>query len=317
MCVYSESRDEARARYSGSMIMGAPRGAAIPGSEPLWVLAGASGRVGRMLVRHWQSSPPDGLRIVPQYREGGLPGVIWSPLEGAGPLLQWAAKHGDVAGLMMLAGVTPGQGADLDANAALARAAVDAARAVGVRRVLVASSSAVYGAGVGHPLDEDAPTLPVNDYGRAKLAAEAACADADDLDLCCLRIGNVAGADALLRNAVHARTDAPLRLDRFADGGGPIRSYIGPATLAHVLETLARQPEPLPRVLNIGAPQPVAMQALAEAAAAPHVMVDAPATALQHITLDCTRLAALHGFAPDDSDAAGMVAQWQAVKDRA
>lgn len=283
--------------------------------RPLWVLTGASGRVGRMLMRHWLRHPPSGVRIVPQYRSASGPGLVWSPVDGPDDLVQWARQQGGVAGLIMLAGVTPGPGKALDGNAALAKAAVSAARAAGVPRLLVASSSAVYGAGKGLPMAETAPTVPVNDYGRAKLVAEAACANAPDLDLCCMRIGNVAGADMLLMNVPKARPDSPLRLDRFADGGGPVRSYIGPATLARVLESLALQQDDLPPVLNIGAPQPVAMQDLLDAAQAPYAMLSAPASAFQHITLDCTKLATLHDFAPEDSDPATMVAQWQSLKD--
>ena len=287
----------------------------LPVADPLWVLAGASGRVGRMLMRHWRRHPPAGLRIVPQYRTAHGDCVVWSPLDGPAPLVALARAQGGVAGLIVLSGVTPGPGAWLEGNPALAEAAVQAARATGIPRLLVASSSAVYGAGDGTPLHEEAPTAPVNAYGRAKLAAEAVCATATDLDLCCLRIGNVAGADALLLNLARATPETPLRLDRFADGAGPLRSYIGPATLARVLETLAVRNGALPARLNIGAPRPAAMQALLDAARAPYTMVPAPPTALQHITLDCSRLASLHDFAAAVSEPASMVAQWLAVKD--
>ncbi len=293
-----------------------PSASSIHGPDPVWVLAGASGRVGRMLMRHWSQRPPRGLRIVPQNRTDAGAGLVWSPLDGPQPFVDWARLQGGVAGLILLAGVTPRPGARLYDNGALAGAAIDAARRAGVPRVLVASSSAVYGAGDGRPMSETAQTAPVNDYGRAKLAAEAICAAATDLDVCCLRIGNVAGADALLLNVPDATPDRPLRLDRFADGTGPRRSYIGPASLARILETLALHPDALPAVLNVGVPQPVTMQALAHAAKAPWQWVPAPPTALQHITLDCTRLSRLYGFAPEESDPATMVAQWQKVKDQ-
>lgn len=286
-------------------------------TDPLWLLMGASGRVGRMLMRHWSAALRPGLRILPQQRGSG-PGLDWAPLDGPAPLAELTATR-DIAGLIVLSGVTPGPGADLAGNGALVQAAVTAAMAAGVPRLLVASSSAVYGAGVGLPQSEDAPTLPVNDYGRAKLAAEAVCdsAQAAGLYITTLRIGNVAGADALLLNAARATKATPLRLDRFADGTGPQRSYIGPATLAAVLETLARHEGPLARLLNIGAPAPVSMESLVAAAGAPWHFVPAPPTAFQHITLNCTRLAELHPFAHDASDPAAMVAEWQRLKDPA
>jgi nucleoside-diphosphate-sugar epimerase len=282
----------------------------MPANDPArLVLVGATGRVGRMVAAHWHLNPPAGLAALTQDRAGALPGALaWAPLDGPGPLVAEVARGGPVAALVVLAGVVPGPGADLSLNAALAVACLRAAQAAGVRRVLVASSSAVYGAGDG--LAEGAALAPLNPYGAAKVAMEAACDPfrAAGLEVCALRIGNVAGADALLVNV--ARGGA-LAIDRFADGGGPVRSYIGPGTLAAVLAGLAMHPGPLPPALNIAAPQPVAMADLAAAAGAAWAWVEAPATAAQRITLDCAALARLHPFTPSDSTPAAMVAQWR------
>ena len=289
---------------------------------PLWLLMGASGRIGRMLMRHWTGAPPVGLHIVPQHRGPG-PGLVWGPLDGPDPLIELARSRGGIAGLIVLSGVTPAPGADLAGNGALILASVTAAQTAGIGRLLVASSSAVYGGGMGLPLGEDDLTLPVNDYGRAKLVAEAICDQARQTGLAvtALRIGNVAGADALLVNAsraLYAEGEAnALRIDRFADGCGPLRSYIGPATLAAVLETLMRHSDPLPDCLNIAAPAPVSMESLATAAGAPWQFVPAPPTSFQQITLNCGRLTALHAFPADASDPAAMVAEWQRLKDPA
>jgi nucleoside-diphosphate-sugar epimerase len=48
---------------------------------------------------------------------------------------------------------------------------LEAARRAGVRRVVLASSAAVYGA-AAPPLDESAPTVPLSPYGAHKLMAE-------------------------------------------------------------------------------------------------------------------------------------------------
>lgn len=282
----------------------------MPASDPArLVLVGATGRVGRMVAAHWRRAPPAGLAVLAQDRAGARPAALaWAPLDGPGPLVAEVARGGPVAALVVLAGVVPGPGADLSLNAALAVACCRAAQAAGVGRVLIASSSAVYGAGAG--LAEGAALAPLNPYGAAKVAMEAACAPfrAAGLEVCALRIGNVAGADALLMNVARG---GPVAIDRFADGGGPVRSYIGPGTLAAVLTGLARHPGPLPPALNIAAPQPVAMADLATAAGAAWHWVVAPATAVQRITLECAALAALHPFAPSDSDPAAMVAQWR------
>jgi len=279
------------------------------------LLTGASGRVGRMLCACWTDAVP-GLALVPQYRGTGPPGAVqWDPLEGPGPLLAHVAEAGRPLAIVALAGVTPGPGRDLRLNRTLADATLDAAVRAGVRRVLLASSSAVYGAGDGTPFAEEAARVPVNAYGAAKQEMEAACAPwrARGLDICALRIGNVSGADALLVNVARAGTGGAVVIDRFADGGGPLRSYIGPVTLAAVLATLARHPGPLPEALNIAAPEPVTMAALARAAGARVETRPAPPGAHQCITLDCRRLAALHRFAASDSTAEEMVRQWRAT----
>jgi nucleoside-diphosphate-sugar epimerase len=281
------------------------------------LLTGASGRVGQMVRRHWSALIPD-LALTPQYRRDAAAGALaWDPSDGPGPLLAAIARGGvRIDTVIALAGVTPGPGRDLSHNRHIAEATLDAACQAGLRRVLLASSSAVYGPGDGRPVNEDAPCAPANAYGAAKLEMEAACSPwrGRGLDICCLRIGNVAGADALLLNVAHGVKGGSLSIDQFADGGGPVRSYIGPGTLAAVLATLCRAPGPLPRVLNIAAPAPVAMTALAEAAGAPYTMRPAPPGAHQRITLDCTRLAALHDFEPEDSTASVMVRQWERAR---
>jgi len=267
-----------------------------------------------MVQYHWRADGTSGIAVVKQHRRDAPPGGLqWSPLDGAAALVDHVRLNGPIDAMIMLAGVTPGSGKDLELNSALALACVAAAQQAQIGRVLLASSSAVYGAGDGTPLAESALTEPVNAYGKAKCAMEVAVAPWRDrgLDLCCLRIGNVAGADALLRNVARLSPQDPVIIDRFADGHGPTRSYIGAGTLAAVLRTLAAQAAPLPPVLNIGAPTPVSMEALAHAAGQPCRFRPAPPQAHQHITLDCTALAHLYPFTADDSDPHEMVAQWR------
>ena len=273
--------------------------------RPRWLATGGSGRVGRMVRRAWAEAPPAATLLMPQRRAGDVPGgLVWDPLAGDLP-----EGVGPVDTLIALAGITPASGQPLELNTALAVATLTAARRHGIGRVLLTSSSAVYGAPAGDaPLSEDSPLRPLNPYGAAKLAMEAACAPFRDagVEVCCLRIGNVAGADALLLNAATARPDQPIRLDRFAgaaaetdpDGPGPIRSYLGPATLARVLAGLAAAPGPLPAALNVALPHPVGMADLAEAAELPWLWQPAPAGALRRLTLDVGRLARLYRFTP-------------------
>lgn len=286
------------------------------------LLVGASGRVGRLVVHHWPKSVP---LLASQRRAApGGAALLWSPPDGPGALLEWLAQTGATpSALVMLAGVTPAPGiseAELQGNRTLAMACLAAAQTAGIQRVLLASSSAVYGVEAkGQPFAETALPAPLSPYGRAKLAMEAVAEPYRQagLDVVSLRIGNVAGADALLYPLTAAlRTSAPrtaVRIDTFADGLGPLRSYIGPQTMARVLASLSLFPGRLPEALNLAAPRPVRMAALAAAAGWPCEMVPAPATAHQSITLDCSRLARLCPMVEKDSDPAAMVAQWKAT----
>lgn len=279
------------------------------------LLVGASGRVGGMVLHHWQHLQ-GGTRIIPQFRnaepEGGL---VWDPLTGAEPLLTAVQQSGAFDAMVVLAGATPGSGVDLHLNTQIAEGCVSAAAKAGIRRVLLASSSAVYGAGDGRPFSEFSDCNPVNDYGLSKLQMERACGAwrKDGMDLCYLRIGNVAGADALLLNIAKASPAEAIEIDIFEDGRGPFRSYIGVKTMAKVLQTLCMRVDTLPPVLNVASPEPISMEQLADAAEHPWHPRQPSATAHQNIVLDCAALAALHRFTPADSDPAEMVSQWKAT----
>jgi UDP-glucose 4-epimerase len=279
-----------------------------------WLLVGASGRVGTLVRAAWRRARP-AADVLPQFRRpGDAGGLVWSPLEGPGPLLGRLRAGRGIQAMIVLAGIVPRRpGADFGDDARIADACLAAAHAAGIRRCLVASSSAIYGRGDGAPLGEDDPTRPVTAYGRAKLATEAACRRWRErgLAVTALRIGNVAGADALLgQDAV--RQGREVVLDRFPGGGGPVRSYVDPVTLAAVLATLAAA-DGLPPVLNVAVPGGVAMADLLTAAGLPWRWQEAPATALEHLVLDCGRLAAIHRFPPGAASPARIVAGWREV----
>lgn len=272
---------------------------------PQVLIVGGKGRVGRLLAQCWDGRAD----VAYQSRSPGAD-LLWDPADGSQGFRDWADRTGCRA-MVVLAGVTPTSGTDFDANARLAEACCRAAAEAGLSQVLYASTSAVYGRGSGRPFtEEDAPD-PVGAYGASKLEAEAVCATYRDRDLpvTVLRIGNVAGTDQLLVNAGAATDRAPLKLDRFSDGAGPRRSYIGVSAFSSVIDTLLAADD-LPKILNIAAPVPVEMQALLTAAGTPWVWVDAPESAVQDVTLDCGRLETLHDFTPEDADPAAMVADW-------
>lgn len=272
------------------------------------LVLGASGRIGT------------GFQHVAQAGFWPRPAPLWQIRPGAvrpaGDVLEWdilrsaAPDLPPCRGIICLAGVVVGPVA---LNTDLALAAIDLALRRGCGPVLLTSTAAVYGRSAG-PVDEDAVCNPVNDYGRAKLAMEGAVAarlreiGPDAPPVCILRIGNVAGADSLLLAAQQGR----VSLDQFERGGGPVRSYIGMQTLADVMTgliELARNGLPLPPVLNVATPAPVAMEDLLQAAGIDWDWQAAAATALPRMTLDTSRLTALLPLDPQSATPADLIRQ--------
>lgn len=281
---------------------------------PQVLVLGATGRLGTILRRFL---PPAGRGRMRWQARREMPGPGWlffDPLAD-GAALARAAEGCDA--ILCLAGVTPARaasGAELADNAALARAAVRAAGQGGCPRVLLASSAAVYGRARGL-LREDMAPAPVSDYGRAKALMEERAAEAgarEGVAVTSLRIGNVAGADAILGG-----WRPGFRLDRFPDGRTPRRSYVGPATLARVLADLLAAPGRLPGALNLAAPGVVEMGALLDAAGLGWRARPAPPEAVAEVRLDLSRLLRLTSFAPAESRPETMVAQWHALEEDA
>ena len=255
-----------------------------------------------MLRRVWAASPPPGMEIWYQTR-GNLPcerTIRWSP--GDDPDLL-----PDCATVIALWGSTSGDAAALEANVTLARDSRDVALTCGAARLFHLSSAAVYGP--AQNATEATPPAPINPYGHSKLAMEQAVAGFDDAGLhhCCLRLANVVGADSL---AAGLAGQSPVTLDRFADGNGPRRSYIGATDLANVLIALARYPaKDLPRILNVAAHEPIAMQDLIAAAGNAILWRDAPAAAVQEVTMNTGALGRLLPDVTLETDPSALVTE--------
>lgn len=265
------------------------------------LLLGASGRLGRMLRRFWPQ--PD--ELICQSRQARPGFITFDPLVEREKILD-AAR--DVRAVICLAGVTPPADiAEFAQNTDLALAAVDAATDA---HVFLTSSAAVYGRGGGR-LAEDTVCTPVSPYGTAKLQMEVAVLkqvrDTGKVATV-LRIGNVAGADAILggwRNG--------MQLDQLPNDRTPSRSYIGPKTLSRVIHALTLVSD-LPEILNITAPGSVQMGDLLDAAELPWTLRPAPPQVIGDVTL-CTRLLERYvSFDAKDSTADGLVSEWRAFQ---
>lgn len=264
------------------------------------IATGAQGRLGRLICDLLKSQ-----RTVIATARRPPADLI---LQGDGPLPALPRCHAVLA----LWGGTSNDPAKARENIALAHRSRAVAEASGARLVIHLSSAAVYGPGLD--LRETDALHPLGGYGRAKAQMEREIAgfDSDQARHVCLRLANVVGADSL---APALLGEGPVRLDRFPDGGGPLRSYIAPGDLAHIVLALADlAPETLPAVINVAAPLPVSMAALARAAGREITWVPAPQAAVQEVGLNTARLQALlpaqhlHRTAPE------MIADWRHLR---
>ncbi|SMC56468.1 NAD dependent epimerase/dehydratase family protein [Primorskyibacter flagellatus] len=272
------------------------------------LLLGAGGKLGTMFRAAWENAPPPGFELVSIFRDPVTPegGVRWQP--GDGPL-----QVGPVHAVIALWGVTPGQRADLSDNGILAIEAQTLAHQLNAERVLHCSSAAIYKPSL-HPLSEDIPGDPQNDYGRAKLEMEHAVADwyaahPYGPKPCLMRIGNVAGADSLFATM---RASPHVTLDRFADGQGPRRSYIAPQDFLHALVGLLRCPlDDAPFLVNMSAPKATSMQAIAEAAGCDIAWKEASENANALVELDTTRLQKIAPLPMSSADPDRLLETWR------
>ncbi|MFM7825137.1 MAG: NAD-dependent epimerase/dehydratase family protein, partial [Candidatus Limnocylindrus sp.] len=105
---------------------------------------------------------------------------------------------------------------------------LNAACNVGVKRMIFASSAAVYGAPTSSTISEATPLVAVNTYGATKVAFELALrsfADAYELQALSLRYFNVAGSTERVRERHDPETHLLPRLIRAAESGEPFSIY--------------------------------------------------------------------------------------------
>jgi UDP-glucose 4-epimerase len=101
---------------------------------------------------------------------------------------------------------------------------LDALRAAEVQRLVFSSTAATYGEPEVVPIEETAPTRPVNPYGQTKLAVDAMIGDecrAHGLGAVSLRYFNVAGASGCLGEDHHPETHLIPNVLRAAQGIQP------------------------------------------------------------------------------------------------
>ena len=137
-------------------------------------------------------------------------------------------------------------GACFDVNVRGTGSLLEAAREAGVRRVVLASSAAVYGDSEAMPLDEETPLNPMSPYAASKRINEIYAqlyTQSLDLDVTALRYFNVYGARQTPDTAYAAAV--PIFIRRMLDGkpvtiygdGGQTRDliYVGDVVRANLM----------------------------------------------------------------------------------
>ncbi|MDO6735075.1 SDR family oxidoreductase [Octadecabacter sp. 1_MG-2023] len=225
------------------------------------ILLGANGRLGTILSHFARGA---GLDWKTQARQGDAD-IIWS-----GDFGDTAADQvfQNDATILNFIGETGTDKTQLEsANVDFVEQLLEKASQSNVKHVILASSAAVYGAGDGTPFKEMDQTAPLNAYGKSKAAMEhiakdfAATSSAPKITIA--RIGNVAGADALLAAAHRYLADsAAMPLHRFSDGTASVRSYIGPYDFFVAIKALIPTPDTKLRTVNVVQQQPVSLDKL-------------------------------------------------------
>ena len=213
-------------------------------------------------------------------------------------------------------------------------ALIAAATAAGTPRFVFSSSAAVYGEPADVPITEAAPTVPVNPYGRTKLAVEWALADAAAVHgttAVALRYFNACGAAGplgedhepeshliprLLRSLLDPAVDFALFGDDYPTPDGTcIRDYVHVLDLAEAhLRALEIAPRPGLTAVNLGTATGSSVREVIETAArvtgravAPRVVPRRPGDPARLVASNA-RARELLGWEPLCSDLARILA---------
>lgn len=161
----------------------------------------------------------------------------------------------------------------------------EAARIHGVRRVVFASSAAVYGDHPDLPLSESILTRPISLYGMAKRASEeilSGYSASFGLETVCLRYFNIFGPRQDPRSPYSGVIS--IFAQRFAEGkpvtvygdGGQTRDFISVHDIARANVIAATRPEVEPTVCNVCTGEPRRLLAVLDVFRAAYPLADDP-----------------------------------------
>lgn len=144
---------------------------------------------------------------------------------------------------------------------------LEACRAVGVGRLVVASSSSVYGNAPNYPVTEDAPCAPYSPYGVTKLAGEQLCeayVENWKLPVVSLRYFTVYGPRQRPDMSIYRLVESALTGEPFPmyGAGSYVREFTYVADIADATVRSGRADLAPGAVLNVAGGEPIVMNEL-------------------------------------------------------
>jgi UDP-glucuronate 4-epimerase len=156
----------------------------------------------------------------------------------------------------------------LSANTLLTQRLLEAALVAGPRRVVLASSSSVYGDIVDATASEDQPVRPLSPYGVSKAAVEQLMGAyvARGVEAVALRLFTVYGRGQRPDMALARIIDAALGGPAFAlrGTGRQARDFTHVDDIAAAIDSALFRPIPAGTICNVGAGKPVPLRTLIE-----------------------------------------------------
>jgi UDP-glucose 4-epimerase len=313
------------------------------GERPAVLVTGGAGYVGRFVCQALARSGLDPIAYDDPSR--AIPNIGSVGELQAGPLQREALidllRRTRPVAIVHLAGSRGGHrfhdaaagGNHLGRNVGGTRSVLEAMAAAGPRRLVFASTSAIYGHPVRLPAGEDCPAAPTSDYGQSKLAAERliqSWAAAEDGHAIILRFANVAGADAesglgwlpgdgtIVPMAIRAAAGTIASLPVTASGADrqtAIRDFVHVSDVARATSQAVRRliDRPTTAILNIASGRASAVIdviGMVERVAGCHLRIewrDSLSSEPPAFVADTARAATLLGFHADASDLATIV----------
>lgn len=266
------------------------------------LVVGGSSKVANLLREHVTSVT--GLNFFFQSRQDcHLFDVYWDPLAPNSDIILQADEPIEFDILLNLAGPTQNSAVHLNSDIALNTCRL--ADRLGISKIFLASSSAVYG-NYKNYFSETDECHPISSYGAAKLKMEMDCLSASfNANIICLRIGNFLGADSL---SVYIRNQAPICLDVNKTYLSALRSYVAPLSFLRIIRSLAQDTFLQNCSINIANPNPMRMQKILDELKL-HYDFSVNARGIFDIELDLQQLSLIHEFEGCEYSAANVINQ--------